>query len=424
MAYETGTATSPSDLLEKIKVFLAANEWTINLWDNDNSTNNLLLSADTTGKRLHIQKTAADGTVMYFNFRSAVRMFLFSELSTSMYSTWYDSEITGIAMNGSTGFEATHEIAITSISNKTGGQVEITTNGSHQFKQGDTVTISGTTDYNGSFLIAAYAPTATTFRIVHAYTSSQTGLVSGPTSWAKQPGYQHKPDNIHSRGCCINALQTGAVPNYYIFSTANNDSIVVVVEYENGKFQFMCFGLLHKAGAYTGGQFCAASCSSYLPVYARYTTNSLRKMAFLGPDDTSSTCWSQAAVYANFDGLADWRQHDYDTETTARFNGLLPNQLIDTTNTHLSLAEGFIKRTPNSFSALAPMLPFYVMVKRTGTNLWSLAGWIEEFRQLRIDNFANAEEVSFGADTWKVFSAHNRSVDTLSGYGYAVKKVV
>lgn len=54
MAYETGSASSPSDLLDKLRAFLLTNGWTINSFATLGS-----------GKRLHIQKGSC-----YFNFRA------------------------------------------------------------------------------------------------------------------------------------------------------------------------------------------------------------------------------------------------------------------------------------------------------------------------------------------------------------------
>lgn len=54
MAYETGSAFSPSDLLDKLREFLLTNGWTINLFVPVGS-----------GNRLHVQKGAC-----YYNFRS------------------------------------------------------------------------------------------------------------------------------------------------------------------------------------------------------------------------------------------------------------------------------------------------------------------------------------------------------------------
>lgn len=99
MAYQTGTATGPSDLLDKLRIFLEAQGWTT----NDHS-------ADGTGYRLHVEKSPQlGGDMMYFNFRSAVAE---SGITGDGYhNSYYDDphyhdEITGIAINGSTGYDA------------------------------------------------------------------------------------------------------------------------------------------------------------------------------------------------------------------------------------------------------------------------------------------------------------------------------
>lgn len=89
MAYQTGTSTGPSDLLDKLRVFLEANGWTTNDF-----------SVDGTGYRLHIQKTPAGEDTMYFNLRSAVNELIFGD---SSYPS-SDGHVTGIGINGSTGY--------------------------------------------------------------------------------------------------------------------------------------------------------------------------------------------------------------------------------------------------------------------------------------------------------------------------------
>jgi len=91
MAYESGIFLSPNDLLDKLRVFLLAQGWTVNSHTTDGS-----------GYRLHVQKTAADSTVMYFNFRSAN-----NEGSTSVIENYGDDTTTGgLLVNGSTGYNA------------------------------------------------------------------------------------------------------------------------------------------------------------------------------------------------------------------------------------------------------------------------------------------------------------------------------
>jgi len=93
MSYQTGTSTGPNDLLDKLRIFLLAEGWTVNLWTTIGA-----------GYRLHVQKTAGDASVMYFNFRSAIAetgVTLISE--DNVAST--DGTVTGILINGSTGYD-------------------------------------------------------------------------------------------------------------------------------------------------------------------------------------------------------------------------------------------------------------------------------------------------------------------------------
>ena len=75
-------------------IFLLADGWTV----NDHS-------ADGTGYRLHVQKAVdPSGTIMYFNFRSAI-----SEYGSTITGDNYNhidlGRTTGIMMNGSTGYD-------------------------------------------------------------------------------------------------------------------------------------------------------------------------------------------------------------------------------------------------------------------------------------------------------------------------------
>lgn len=95
MGYQTGTSTGPNDLLDKLRLFLIGEGWTVNGW----TTVGL-------GYRLHVQKTVSGGgPEMYFNFRSAI-----DERGTTITEDNYNSEgygdVTGIVVNGSTGYSA------------------------------------------------------------------------------------------------------------------------------------------------------------------------------------------------------------------------------------------------------------------------------------------------------------------------------
>ncbi|TCL74247.1 hypothetical protein EDC14_1004185 [Hydrogenispora ethanolica] len=88
MAYINGTATSSVDLLDKLRQFLIANGWTVNLFEGDD-----------TGRRLHVRK----GT-NYVNFKAAVGKPVFPNVSSTTEAANY-----GIGINPSTGFDSTRD---------------------------------------------------------------------------------------------------------------------------------------------------------------------------------------------------------------------------------------------------------------------------------------------------------------------------
>ena len=83
MAYETGSATTVTDLLDKFRLFAIAQGWTINRW-----------ASWTSGYELCIQKSTA-----YFNFRSCVNGSMLVNGSTQANKY-------GITLNGSDSYSA------------------------------------------------------------------------------------------------------------------------------------------------------------------------------------------------------------------------------------------------------------------------------------------------------------------------------
>lgn len=93
MGYYSGTSTGPNDLIDKLRIALLAESWTVDDF-----------SAVGAGYRLHVHKTLG-GEVCYFNFRSAI-----AETGTTLITednmAGADGTVTGIIMNGSTGYDA------------------------------------------------------------------------------------------------------------------------------------------------------------------------------------------------------------------------------------------------------------------------------------------------------------------------------
>ncbi len=103
MSYQTGVATDPDDLLDKLRLFLIAEGWTVDGWAADTYTRYTYSGMNPgNGYRLHVHKGSA-----YFNFRSCIRNTPFYTVvsdSVANGAGYYAHEVTGIAMNGSTGY--------------------------------------------------------------------------------------------------------------------------------------------------------------------------------------------------------------------------------------------------------------------------------------------------------------------------------
>lgn len=94
VGFYTGTSTGPNDLIDKLRLALIAESWTVDAF-----------SAVGAGYRLHVHKAASDATNMYFNFRSAIDEHGPSLITEDNLNS--DSgDVTGLVINGSTGYDA------------------------------------------------------------------------------------------------------------------------------------------------------------------------------------------------------------------------------------------------------------------------------------------------------------------------------
>lgn len=94
MSYESGTSTGPNDLIDKLRIFLVADSWTVDDFSSVGA-----------GYRLHVHKAASDATNMYFNFRSAIAE-TGTTLITENNNGGASGTVTGLIINGSTGYDA------------------------------------------------------------------------------------------------------------------------------------------------------------------------------------------------------------------------------------------------------------------------------------------------------------------------------
>jgi hypothetical protein len=352
MAYSTGTSTGPDDLLDKLRLFLIGTGWSVNKWDDDNTTYVAWSGLIGTGKRLHVQRTATDGTVMYFNLRSVNRGVIFGNYynSTLKVSGKYYSEITGIGINGSTGY-------------------------------------------------------------------------GGALAWDLQTGGPTNGSGA-SVGACITEISVSTIPAYYFFETG--DTVVVVVEYETNKFQFITFGCLEKSGTYTGGQFYFASQCSYYATYRMLADlDYSERLVFLA--NLSLSQYGAGAVYHNADSVAGWRFLGAAGNSTSGYAGFIQGPAIGpyqspTGAYSICLGAYAYTRSPNELNALAVLGQALLMTKRADGK-FSFIGYPTGIRLCNVEFYAPAEELTIGSDIWKVFPAHTKEAEcTNPHFGFAFHK--
>jgi len=332
MSYQAGVSTGPNDLISKLETFLVAEGWTVNL-----------SAAIGAGHRLHVQKTAADATVMYFNFRSAI-----GETGVTLITEDNDAgaggTVTGLLVNGSTGYDV--------------GEI-----------------------------------------------------------WHHQPGKSVNAA-LESTAMCMTQMSTTAIPAYYFFTPdSDSDTVHIAVEVTAGKFQFMSFGLLVKQGTITGGQYFSASFASHEPYFDWNDFN-------YAPNYFSACPAGQihGAVYVDVDATASWRISTGETWPEIAWPCVVGQQGNEYYS-KVGMDSFFWSHSPNSYNAMAAMVPIYTLLKRDDDN-YSLLGWPDGVRFLNTTNYDPAEEITYGAETWTVFHADSQSGDPENMYaGFAFKKV-
>lgn len=282
-----------------------------------------------------------------------------------------------------------------------------------------TVSKAGTTDY-----VHIYNPNAT-----EVYMRVSVGYDGGLAPSANP--------NVQAFDSRTNGL-VGPYSRVYFFMDEDEEAVHIVVATSMAdEYRHFCFGLLEKIGTYDGGT---------------YAEGSYRSTTFLGDMDgirhhvpfyggasgvINNSAPYQGAVRA--DVTADARSNFYhwfgDGPPHATFGRARTGITVwsnVSSDGWLGLLAGGADR--NLFSGRSIAHPIHVFVDRTGSTTYrSPIGTVKNTRYCNLAKLAVGEEISIGADVWKVFPFFKRSLTVASGAaaadlgshtgGYAIKKV-
>lgn len=354
------------DLLGTVKTFLQTNGWTINKWELDEQGYTAWSGLDYTGAmRLHVQKTASDSTVMYFNFKSVKRGVIFEDYFnfTSPINGRYYSEIRGIGINGSTGYNA----------------------GNSWDKQPGYPVSKGTSKSVGACITEVPASGSNNYYIFY-YTDSCVIVVQiGANRFMYLAFGLLEKSGVYTEG----QFYAGSVESY-------QPSLRYWYESSNKRYAWRSAFLGNIIGGYTG-------VDSTLAIYLNIDGSAAwRHNGQEGNGDTSTEVSLQTGVQVPY------------SKTAEKYA--------------INLNEFIYDRSPNHFNGVSILAPVYIFVRRA-TERYTYIGKPEGIRVLNRSLYSSAAEFSIVSDTWKVFPAFDIAdeLSTITNFsshvGFAFLKV-
>lgn len=370
MIYQSGTYTDMHDLLGTVKTFLQTNGWTINKWELDEQGYRSWEGLDYTGAmRLHIQKTASDSTVMYFNFKSVKRGVIFEDYKdyTSSINERYYSEIRGIGINGSTGYSA----------------------GNSWDKQPGYPVSKGTSKSIGACITEVPVSGTNNYYIFHYTDSCVIVTQIGANRFMYLAFGLLEKSGVYTEGQFYAGSVESYQPSYqYWYESSNRRNVW--------------------RAAFLGN------------VVDGYSNVDSTFAIYLNID--GSAAWRHNGQEGNGDTLV---VNSLQTGVQVPYSGIGGSGYPRYT---VNLNEFIYSRSPNHFNGVSILAPAYIFVKRA-TERYTYIGRPEGVRVINRSLYNSGAEFSIGTDTWKVFPAFDIAdelstiINFLPHIGFAFLKV-
>lgn len=388
--YQTGVLSASggdvyTQLMAIVKTYVEARGWTSNLYEDYG----LQYDGDIyMGKRLHIQKTI-DTIDRFINLRSFKNQRIFM-------STQYGLN-TGIGMITSTAYDgATRSVTLSSVVDRGGGTIRFNT-ASPYIKSfvGATVTVSGTTNYNGGHTVTAVdsSTSKSWVEVTATFVSNQSGTIVGNSWWGDMAGATGLSDpNVvdgsgPAGGGALNLPVDVLI--YFLFSENSGDNIYLICGNSTG-YTGICFGTTSTGNFFT-------SCST--PRSTNPTTTPWYNNSLL----TFSGLYGNLALRKKDD--TGWYRWPIATATLD--TSVIP--ALDATNTDLtnnsdSIVQQLLFCSPDNFKGNNPLIPAYIGIGVTPTgNVQKFAGVVPGIKYVNMKFMGSLTELTFSGDVYKLF---------------------
>ncbi len=387
-----------TQLMDIIKTYIEARGWTTNLYEDYG----LKFAGDEyIGKRLHAQKTI-NSIDRFINIRSMKNQRIFR------HGTFEPQ--TGIGVIASTAYDgATHTKSLNSDTNIGGGTIRFNLNSLFDSFVGATVTVTGTTDYNGNHTVTGTSTVSNWVEVTAAFVNNQSGTIEGASPWQRMTGFTGLsfadiPDGNGAAGGGAIDLPSDVL-TYYLFSESSGDNIYLICGNSTG---------------YTGIAFGATSTGNYFVSGATHSESP--------PDINCNTILAGKIPYY---GQMALRKKDnsgwYNWPSTSTVNTvMLPK--IDFTNVVLAASPSFVSQllycSPDNFKVNNPLFPAYISLH--GSTVFrtngTFAGIIPGIKYVNMKFMDSLTELTFGGDVYKLFRLYTEDDSNDSTIGLAILK--
>lgn len=238
---------------------------------------------------------------------------------------------------------------------------------------------------------------------------------NGANPWYNQAGV---PVGTSTRyGAAALQFPNAAIPAYHFFSHGTGASVVVVVEWQAGYYQFLIFGDMTKKGTWTGGHYFGGSCNGTFSIANGAWNGSTGLHHYNGPgllaEYPSTAFTNEAFIKCAVDSEAnDWRWMN-----TGQGARPTPSRIGLTNLFRYGL---MLHASPNSYNDASVLHPVIVSVFRDTNNSHtgsarSVIGELPKLFYLDITNLIPGQQLAFGGTNYRVFPFAQKKNGTNGG---------
>lgn len=223
---------------------------------------------------------------------------------------------------------------------------------------------------------------------------------TGGSRWFDKTGTPFSTLTSQWQTAGMNGL-SAAMPKYHFFTQNSNTSVMIVLEYLAGYYQFVGFGTLTKYGTYTGGQYMTGSLVGVSDVIQVFNA----QIPGVGFFSKSGSQNSPGFINVTADAEAGWKWSEHYTvgrDTTKRY-------ISDTEARY----ENSLPIQPNTVNSLAVLMPVVAKVERgtthTTSDRYSPIGELPGVFLMRISQLTPGQQITIGSTDYRIFPFYHKN---------------